>query len=263
MLIEQRTMRRFVVVAATLIVALGMAPAAAAQTGSGLDRALGELGGSGQPLSLSLQILLMMSLLTVLPSLLLMMTSFTRIIIVLSFVRQADDVDMLIKALRRTRKRPGIVLKIETPQAFAGLGDILMRGLSAGPLGVMVARGDLAVEVGFARLAEVQEEILWLCEAAHMPVVWATQVLEELARTGSPSRAEVTDAAMGVRAECVMLNKGPYVCEAVHFLTGVLDRMQAHQYKKFAMLRQLAVSRMDAARPHKDQPSQLAAGISP
>ena len=89
MLIEQRTMRRFVVVAATLIVALGMAPAAAAQTGSGLDRALGELGGSGQPLSLSLQILLMMSLLTVLPSLLLMMTSFTRIIIVLSILRHA------------------------------------------------------------------------------------------------------------------------------------------------------------------------------
>ena len=89
MLIEQRTMRRFVVVAATLIVALGVAPAAAAQTGSGLDRALGELGGSGQPLSLSLQILLMMSLLTVLPSLLLMMTSFTRIIIVLSILRHA------------------------------------------------------------------------------------------------------------------------------------------------------------------------------
>ena len=44
-------------------------------------------------------------------------------------------------------------------------------------LGIMVARGDLAVEIGFDRLSEVQEEILWLCEAAHVPVIWATQIL--------------------------------------------------------------------------------------
>ena len=78
-------------------------------------------------------------------------------------------------------------------------------------VGVMIARGDLAVECGYERLAEVQEEILWLCEAAHVPVIWATQVLETLAKTGQPSRAEITDAAMGERAECVMLNKGPYI----------------------------------------------------
>jgi len=77
------------------------------------------------------------------------------------------------------------------------------------PVGVMVARGDLAVEVGFERLAEVQEEILWLCEAAHIPVIWATQVLESMAKRGIPSRAEVSDAALAVRAESVMLNKGP------------------------------------------------------
>ena len=50
----------------------------------------------------------------------------------------------------------------------------------------MIARGDLAVETGFDRLAEVQEEILWICEAAHVPVIWATQVLETLAKTGRP-----------------------------------------------------------------------------
>jgi pyruvate kinase len=53
---------------------------------------------------------------------------------------------------------------------------------SALPVGVMVARGDLAVEVGFERLAELQEEIVWLCEAAHVPVIWATQVLESMAK---------------------------------------------------------------------------------
>lgn len=55
--------------------------------------------------------------------------------------------------------------------------------------GVMIARGDLAVEVGYERMGELQEEMLWLCEAAHLPVIWATQVLERLAKKGQPSRA--------------------------------------------------------------------------
>ena len=111
----------------------------------------------------------------------------------------------------------------------------------------MVARGDLGVEVGFERLSEVQEEILWLCEAAHVPVIWATQVLESLAKGGMPSRAEVTDAAMGSRAECVMLNKGPYIRETLRFLIDVLGRMEEHQHKKTSRLRKLRVS--DAAEP--------------
>jgi pyruvate kinase len=105
--------------------------------------------------------------------------------------------------------------------------------------GVMIARGDLAVECGFERLAEVQEEILWLCEAAHVPAIWATQVLESLAKDGQPSRAEITDAAMSHRAECVMLNKGPYILEAIHMLDGILRRMHGHQTKKSPALRKL------------------------
>ena len=105
----------------------------------------------------------------------------------------------------------------------------------------MIARGDLAVECGFERLAEVQEEILWLCEAAHVPVIWATQVLETLAKQGLPSRAEVTDAAMAHRAECVMLNKGPYVVQAVQALDDILRRMHGHQAKKTPMLRELGL----------------------
>jgi pyruvate kinase len=60
-----------------------------------------------------------------------------------------------------------------------------------------------------------------LCEAAHVPVIWATQVLEQLAKAGRPSRAEITDAAMGVRAECVMLNKGKHTLEAVRTLDNI------------------------------------------
>jgi len=142
--------------------------------------------------------------------------------------------------------------------AFEHLPRMLLAGLESPPLGVVVARGDLAVEMGFERLAEVQEEILWLCEAAHVPVVWATQVLETLAHTGRPSRAEVTDAAMSGRAECVMLNKGPHVVEAVRFLDDVLRRMQRHQTKKRAMLRRLAVS--DLAEPAAQTARALSAG---
>jgi pyruvate kinase len=106
-------------------------------------------------------------------------------------------------------------------------------------VGVMVARGDLAVECGFERLAEVQEEILWLCEAAHIPVIWATQVLDQMARTGRPSRAEISDAVMAGRAECVMLNKGPHVVEALRTLDDILGRMDGVQHKKTSLLRRL------------------------
>jgi pyruvate kinase len=163
--------------------------------------------------------------------------------VALSFVRRAEDIDDLLRELARLRAtRLGIVLKIETQAAFNRLPALLLRAMRCPPVAVMVARGDLGVEVGFERLSEVQEEILWLCEAAHVPVIWATQVLESLAKGGMPSRAEVTDAAMGSRAECVMLNKGPYIREALRFLTDVLGRMEAHQYKKTARLRKLRVS---------------------
>ena len=120
-----------------------------------------------------------------------------------------------------------------------------MAGMSAPVFGVMIARGDLAVQVGFERLAELQEEILWIAEAAHVPVVWATEVLDRLARRGRPTRAEVTDAAMAERAECVMLNKGAHLDEAVTMLNDILKRMQAHQQKKTPLLRRLGLASFD------------------
>lgn len=159
-----------------------------------------------------------------------------------SFVHSASDLDRLRAELARLgRPRMGVVLKVETQRAFDDLPGILLAALRQPPVGVMIARGDLAVEVGYERLAEIQEEILWLCEAAHVPAIWATQVLEGLTKTGLPSRAEVTDAAMGERAECVMLNKGPHVVDAVHALESILRRMQSHHAKKTAMLRHLHV----------------------
>jgi pyruvate kinase len=103
----------------------------------------------------------------------------------------------------------------------------------------MIARGDLAIELGFERVAEMQEEILWVCEAAQVPAIWATQVLESLVSKGLPSRGEMTDAAMSARAECVMLNKGPNLLAGVAALDRLLARMGAHQSKKTPTLRAL------------------------
>jgi pyruvate kinase len=160
-----------------------------------------------------------------------------------SFVRVADDVRALQDRLHALgRPDLPLILKIETRRAFENLPSLLLAAMQSTAAGVMIARGDLAVECGFERLAEVQEEILWMAEASHLPVIWATQVLETLAKQGIPSRAEITDAAMGERAECVMLNKGPHVLDAVRALDDILTRMQAHQRKKSAMLRQLGVA---------------------
>lgn len=161
----------------------------------------------------------------------------------LSFANHESHVRDLITKLRAAAADSiGLVLKIETRRGFQRLPSMLLAAMGHARFGVMIARGDLAVECGYERLAEVQEEILWLCEAAHCPAVWATQVLETLAKQGTPSRAEITDAAMGHRAECVMLNKGPHIVEAMRVLDDILKRMDAHQSKKRAMLRPLSVA---------------------
>ncbi|MFT3953263.1 MAG: pyruvate kinase [Piscinibacter sp.] len=161
-------------------------------------------------------------------------------IVGLSFAQTAQDLQTLRRELdARGGAQLGVMLKIETRRGFEHLPELLFAALGSRAAGVMIARGDLAVECGFERLAEVQEEMLWACEAAHLPVVWATQVLESLAKRGQPSRAEITDAAMGERAECVMLNKGPHILEAMRTLDDVLRRMQGHQAKKRPLLRAL------------------------
>lgn len=161
-----------------------------------------------------------------------------------SFVKRADDVYLLQNELARL-KRPdiGLVLKIENKEAFDNLPDLLLAAMRSPKGGVMIARGDLAVELGFERIAEVQEEILWICEAAHLPNIWATQVLESLANKGLATRSEITDAAMAGRAECVMLNKGPFIVEAVKVLADILERMAFHMDKKHGSFRALSVAR--------------------
>ncbi|NMF84800.1 pyruvate kinase [Nodosilinea sp. P-1105] len=161
-----------------------------------------------------------------------------------SFVQLPADIELLQQAIAQRLgngpKPPAIVAKIETAVAVTNLPELIIHAAGKQPFGVMIARGDLAVEIGYQRLAEIQEEILWLCESAHVPVIWATQVLESLVKEGAPSRGEMTDAAMAERAECVMLNKGPFIVEAITILDDVLTRMEAHQLKKTSQLRALS-----------------------
>mgnify|MGYP001812188052 CR=1 FL=1 len=161
----------------------------------------------------------------------------------LSFVRKPVDIAALNAALKeRGAEDVGVIIKIETMKAFKDLPRLLLMTMRHYPAAVMIARGDLAVECGWERLAEIQEEILWMCEAAQMPVIWATQVLEHKAKSGRPSRAEVTDAAMSQRADCVMLNKGPFIVATVQMLDNIIRRMQRHQHKKSPKLRKLSIS---------------------
>lgn len=165
----------------------------------------------------------------------------------LSFVQSGADIRALRAELASLgAQQLGLILKIETVSAFAAMPELLWTAMEHERIGVMIARGDLAVECGYQRLAEVQEELLWICEAAHVPAIWATQVLDGLAKDGLPTRAEVTDAAMGSRAECVMLNKGPHIEEAVAALDDILRRMDEHQSKKTSQLRALRSWRVSA-----------------
>ncbi len=161
-----------------------------------------------------------------------------------SFVRTTDDVHQLYEELKKNKaEQMGVVFKIENQEAFDNLPEILIKGMERDKIGVMIARGDLAVEIGFERISEVQNQILWLCEAAHIPVIWATQVLENLAKTGIPTRAEISDVALSVQAECVMLNKGPNIINAIQVLKNILVRMEAHSFKKKNELRALNVAK--------------------
>jgi pyruvate kinase len=160
-----------------------------------------------------------------------------------SFVRYPTDLDALQHALKKLSPvPPHIIIKIETPEAVKNLPALLLCGMQQKAFGLMIARGDLAVEIGFERMGEIQEEILWICEAAHVPVVWATQVLETLNKSGIATRSEITDAAHAAMAECVMINKGDHTIEVIETLRDILHRTGGHHIKKRFTFRPLSIA---------------------
>lgn len=170
------------------------------------------------------------------------------------YVRTVEDIKAFYKELDQfERKDIGIVIKIENEQAFENLPMLLLEAMKRPKVGIMIARGNLSVEIGAERIAEVQDQIMWICEAAHIPVIWATQVLENLTSTGTATRAEITDAAKSARAECVMINGGPYVTESVTTLSKILEKMEGHTSKKKSVMRALKVSMKNLDRMGMDE----------
>jgi pyruvate kinase len=160
-----------------------------------------------------------------------------------SFVRYSTDLTNLQDQIKmHSSKTPFVILKIETPEAVKNLPDLLLQGMHQQVFGAMIARGDLAVEMGFEKMGEIQEEILWICEAAHVPVVWATQVLESLNKSGIATRSEITDASHAAMAECVMINKGDHTIEVIETLQDILQRTGRHHIKKRFSFRPLNIA---------------------
>lgn len=158
-----------------------------------------------------------------------------------SFVQSSEDVNDMLKELDKlgVRDKLGIILKIETQKGYDNLTRILFEAMKTKKIGVMIARGDMAIEAGWRRMGSIQKEMLAICNAAHVPVVWATQVLEHLAKKGLPARSEITDAVNAAKAECVMLNKGPYIIEAIQLLDQLIVSSEVFQYKNAPMLPKL------------------------
>ncbi|HLY00521.1 MAG TPA: pyruvate kinase, partial [Roseiarcus sp.] len=119
------------------------------------------------------------------------------------------------------------------------LPSLILQSAAHNPTAVMIARGGLGAELGFMRLAEMQEEILALSAAARTPVVWAAQALDDFVREGVTSGPRMTDAAVAPGADCVMLDAGPYLAEGVAFLRDALVRMDRRRDGKLAPLASL------------------------
>lgn len=160
-----------------------------------------------------------------------------------SFVNKPKDIQHLRAEMAKITSNPlPIILKIETLLSFQNLPGLLLEGMKDPQVGVMIARGDLAVEMGFEKMAEIQEEILSICEAAHTPVIWATQVLESLHKSGIATRSEITDAGQAALAECIMINKGPNTPEVLYTLKDIIQRAANQRIKKRFVFHELSVA---------------------
>ncbi|WP_010283295.1 pyruvate kinase [Bacillus timonensis] len=149
----------------------------------------------------------------------------------ISYINHPKDIQMVKQQLELlTDEKKGIIAKIETKNAILSLSKIIMEGLNCSLFGVMIARGDLVIEIGLEQFLSAQEGILEICNAAHTPVIWATGVLENMNKKNIPSITELTDAQAGLRADCIMLNKGPYVPNSIEFLQKLNEINQDPQF---------------------------------
>lgn len=145
----------------------------------------------------------------------------------LSFVRQASDVEELRDLLKKNGSKAGIIAKIETPQSVHNIDSII-------PLvdGIMLARGDLAIEIPAEDVPIVQKQIIHKCNIAGIPVITATQMLESMIKAPVPTRAEVSDVANAILdgTDAIMLSEettlGEFPVKAVEVMVRVAKRVE-------------------------------------
>ncbi len=147
--------------------------------------------------------------------------------VALSFVRTAKDIKDLRKILNKTNKQIQIVAKIETPQALKNIDEILNETDA-----IMVARGDLAVEIGPENVPMAQKKIIKKANALGKPVIVATQMLESMIQSPVPTRAEVSDISNAILdgADAIMLSEetamGDFAKEAVQVMSSVASKIE-------------------------------------
>jgi len=160
----------------------------------------------------------------------------------LSFVRSSDDINHIKDILDKHNVNKPIIAKIEKPEAVQNLKSIVEVFD-----GILVARGDLGVEMGFKRVPVIQRKIVRTCHKFGKPIILATQMLESMVHSDSPTRAEVNDVAVAVEQRCdaVMLSAettiGEFPIETVKMMRSIIVEVETDifRYSKYRGVRSL------------------------
>jgi len=150
-------------------------------------------------------------------------------LIALSFVRSETDVTDLVRRIRESGKRVGVIAKIEKPEAVDRIDQILSKAD-----GIMVARGDLGIEMRLSKVPGAQKRIIQKCLGAAKPVITATQMLESMIENPRPTRAEVSDVANAVLdgSDAVMLSgetaMGKHPVRVVEVMDQIIREAERH-----------------------------------
>lgn len=153
--------------------------------------------------------------------------------VALSFVKRGSDIQDLKRAIKKytPKSKVKIMAKIETPESLKNINDIIEEAD-----GIMVARGDLGVEIQIEKVPIVQKDLILQCISAGKPVVVATQMLESMVKNPKPTRAEVSDVANAVidHTDAVMLSEetafGKYPLESIRMMTRIINTTEASPY---------------------------------
>ncbi len=162
----------------------------------------------------------------------------------LSFVRQPEDITELKEILKKAKCEARVIAKIETPQALKNIDEIIR--LSDG---IMVARGDLAIEIPAENVPLVQKMLIQKCNQAGKPVITATQMLESMINSPIPTRAEVSDVANAILdgTDAIMLSEettlGQFPIKAVEMMTRISEKTESDsQYRNLVTSRKFSDS---------------------